>query len=189
MKYLSSNSVFIFTVAFFLLNLCGCKTIYNSEFVQPPVQPVSGPIEIGPEWVEIIPPKPLIPYGKYQNIHILNSDFNHNNLNEYYIDRNLLNLADGRKTKIEAVLYDDVGEIYKLGISGRTIIRTEDDKIVPSGIEFSRYLITETINGREEQNIPDFPADRTYTKLKIRSEINLKCQNIEWVGRNPSLIR
>jgi hypothetical protein len=175
-----------FVIGCFVSTFCGCKTIYKSEFVPIPRQSMSGPIEIGTEWVEIVPPKPLIPYGKYQTIFITNQDFNHKILS--YPEA--LTLLDGQKTKIEAILYDDKGEAYSLEVSRQRVVRSEQDEIVPAGFDLGRVPVeVVTPDGRADLSRPDFPEDRTYTKLRIRSEIVLKCQSIEWTGDNPSWIR
>jgi hypothetical protein len=169
-----------FVIACFVSIFCGCKTIYKSGFVDVPRQPISGPIEIGPDWVEIIPPKPLVPYGTNQQILLGYHNYDLKNLSQ---DKtlNVLNLADGRKTIVEALIYDDEGESYALefgafgGFNG--------------GVYLSRKGEIKW-DGEPNFSHPDysdvrFPIDRTYTKLKIRSEIPLKCEYVFWTGGNP----
>ena len=51
--------------------LCGCDFYYkNMPFVPIPPQTVSGPVEIGSDWIEIIPPEPLRPIVKSQWINL-----------------------------------------------------------------------------------------------------------------------
>lgn len=171
-----SKLIVIFSLFFLVLIFSGCGGIYKSGFVPVPAQPVSGPIEIGPEWVEIIPPAPLKPYGTLQYLVI---GYHEYDKNDYSAGRKgeILNLADGRKTRIEAFLYDDRGESYELQITGTGG--------VGGGISLNRKLKMEVVDGKPEYTLPDFPNDRTYTKLKIQSEIPLKCDRVEWKGSSP----
>lgn len=166
----------LFVLVFFTVISIGCSAIYDSGFVPIPGQPVSGPIEIGSEWVEVIPPKPLIPYGLQQSIVIGYQDYDKNKYSDDFV-WNVLNLADGRKTRIEAFLFDDKGESYELQISGIGGVR--------GGVWFSRRYAEKMVDGKKEYEYQYFPKDRTYTKLRIRSEIPLKCEFIEWRGSTP----
>lgn len=85
-----------------------------------------------------------------------------------------MNLADGRKTRIEAFLYDDQGESYELQIDG-----------VGVGVMFYRKRVPLTSDENSPSPAVPFPIDRTFIKLRMRSEILLKCNYIEWVGSNP----
>ncbi len=171
-----------FLLLFFIIviTLSGCKTIYNSGFVRPPVQPISDSIKIGPEWIEIIPPKPLIPYGKSQYILIGFPFYDRKNYSSDANKGEVLNLADGRKTKIESFIYDEIGNSYELQISG-TGGNIEDGM----GFSLGPKLFVIEKNGSQEYDAIDFPKDQVFTKLKIRSEILLNSDRIEWRGRNP----
>jgi hypothetical protein len=135
--------------------LCGCKTVYKSGFVSVPRQTFSGPIEIGSDWIEIIPPKPLIQYGTYSGIELDYPGYTTVKIDD---KGQLLTTADGKNTRIEAFLFDDKGESYELKVDG------EGSGIVLLNLEI--------------------PTDRTFTKLKIRSETSLKLNRIEWFGNN-----
>lgn len=163
----------LFVLVFFTVISIGCSAIYDSGFVPIPRQPVSGPIEIGSEWVEVIPPKPLIPYGLQQSIVIGNLDYDRGNYSDG-VNGEILNLADGRKTRIEAFLYDDKGENYELQICG-----------AGGTVFFCRKSIVKIVDGKSEYTFPNLPKDRTYTKLRIRSDITLKCEYVEWSGSVP----
>lgn len=152
----------------------GCDFYHkNMPFAPIPPQTVSGPVVIGPEWIEIVPPEPLKPLVKSQWINLGYSGYNNNGYSDPETEDSL-NLADGRKTKIEAFLFDDKGESYELQLAG-----------VGNGVILDRKAKVEIIDGEPRKVILDFPSDRVYTKLKIRSEIPLKCDKIEWIGSKP----
>lgn len=158
------------SILVFALTYSGCSAIYRSGFVSVPRQELSGALTIGSEWIEIIPPAPLKTYGTRQAISVEYSAQGFNYTDDEKGE--ILNLADGRKTKIEAFLYDSQGEEYEL-------------QMIASGFLLGRKWVKENIATTSEYIIPKFPTDRTYTKLKIRSEIPIDCKKIEWIGYNP----
>lgn len=83
-------------------------------------------------------------------------------------------LEDGRRTKIEGFLFDDRGESYELHIVGRG-----------GGIMLRRKISDKTTDAEPDYTSRNFPSDRVFTKLKIRSEIPLKCDKIEWINSKP----
>jgi hypothetical protein len=139
----ASKAIFCLFMLLLLFMFGGCGTIYKTGFVPIPNQPISGPIEIGSEWVEIIPTNAIKPLG-----------FAKSPLNS-----NILLLKDGRTTQIEAFMFDNEGNSHELQISGF------------GGGGFQLYRTNEY-----------FPLDKTYLKLKIRSQIPLKTEGIEWVS-------
>ncbi len=179
MKHIFRMS-WIATACICLLLQSGCGPIYRSGFVQPPRQPISGPVEIGPEWLELTAPEPLIPYGKNQVIVIGFNDYDKNGAS-WNEELELLNLSDGRQTRVEAFIYDDRSEEYSLTISGFGGFN--------GGLWLSRKSEVNWDNVHNASN-PEysdvgFPQDRRYIKLRIRSEIPLKCDFIAWTGTNP----
>jgi hypothetical protein len=163
---LLAKNIIVFSILFSILIFAGCSSIYKTGFFPIPTQEVSGPIVIGPQWIEIIPPKPLIPYGKFQYLRLKFEGYN--KFSEMDPEGVMVELEDKRKTKIEAILFDQTGETYELIISGRG-----------DGIILDRRSNTKT------EIAPDFPNNQTYTKFKIRSEIPLNCEFIKWIGTNP----
>ena len=160
----------------FLLSLIGCETIYRSGFVSVPRQAISDSITISSEWIEIVPPSSLKPYGNFQYVDLecdgyKKFDWKNND------DESILEFADGSTTKIEAFLFDDKGQSYELKVN-----QTSD------GPELTRKG---KIKWSGEPNFSEadyseikFPADSLFTKLKIRSQIPIKCNRIQWVGLN-----
>jgi hypothetical protein len=178
-KFKNSANLKRFTLVLFifLFTIIGsnCQAIYETGFVPIPDQPISDEVEIGSEWVELTPPKPLIPYKSLQEI-VLRFD---NISKESFSDDpsgKVLNLADGRLTRIDAILFDEKGEPYELRIAGTGG--------VGGGIAFARKNKIEVKNENNESSFHDFPTDRIYTKLQIRSEIPIQINKIEWVCYN-----
>ena len=167
---LSAAAVFLVLI----LSVSSCDFYYkNMPFASIPIQPISGSVEIGSDWVEIVPPQPLKPYGdtNWLNLEIIDYEKDNPTNDE---EGKILNLADGRKSKVEAFLYDDKGEGYELQIGGTS-----------TGITFYRKMAINVTDGNPKYKAVRFPVDRTYTKLKIRSEIPLRCNKIEWIGSKP----
>lgn len=153
----------------------GCDFYYrNMPFVSIPTQTISGPITIGSEWIEIIPPEPLRPIVNYQWISLGFYGENKGDFTDQNQKDTALILQDGRKNRIEAFLFDDKGESYELQIVGRG-----------GGIILRRKGEVREENGRFYYSSVNFPTDRVYTKLKIKSEIPLACDKIEWIGSKP----
>ena len=169
MKSKSYKSTFILVI--FTIVLGGCDFYYkNMPFVSVPPQTISGPVTIDSNWVEIIPPEPLRVVAHDPWITLGYLEYSNNGFSDRETEDSL-NLADGRKTKIEGFLFDDKGESYELQLFG-----------VGSGIQIGRKMKIEIVNGKSKNIVLNFPSDRTYTKLRIRSEIPLACDKIEWIN-------
>lgn len=152
----------------------GCNMSYkNVPFVSIPAQPISGAVEIGGDWKEIVPPQPLEPLGATNWISLGYTgykDFKSVRVNK----ENILELADGRSTKVEGFLVDDQGQSYELELN-----QTSD------GPRLYKKGAMKMVDGKPDYSETMFPADRQFTKLKIRSDIALKLDKIEWIGSNP----
>lgn len=156
----------IFTL-FMVLALGGCAQIYQTGLVPIPAQPISGPVEIGPEWIEITPPKPLQVYAS-AFITIRGIDYDSKKMHLAVPDPPVY-LKDGRVTQIDAVLFDDKGESYELSISA-----------LGNGIDFTRKPADIRKVGERFRWTPvAFPEDRRYTKLRLKSDIPVRCSQIE----------
>lgn len=170
----------ILLVLLLAISLDGCKAIYNTGFVPIPLQEVSGPVEIGPEWIEIVPPEPLIPYGWSQQF-VLGLDENQRtNIEGMELDGKTITLKDGREIQLEAILFDDRGKSYELRISG---YGGNIEGI--SGIWLGLKPGPSEGSGDQKQEYEKPPSDRTYTKLKIKSTIPIKFNRIGWSGSVP----
>ncbi len=167
------NIKFVFVLAVLAFVSSGCDFYYrNMPFVPIPPQTISGPVVIGSEWVEVVPPKPLSPLGSTNWISLGYSEYEEGRYAEG--DGKTLNLVDGRVTRIEALLFDDRGEIYELEVS-----RTSN------GPQLHRKGKVKILNGVPDYSETKFPSDRVFVRLKIRSEISLDCSKIEWQGSKP----
>lgn len=138
-------------------------------------QIISESIEIGTEWKEIVPATPLRSTSLHQNISLKMPDsiWREATWDETDPKRQTLKYQDGKSGKIEAILFDDKGVSYELQINGKG-----------GGFELGRPVKARNPN-EPPSNEPDFPKDRTYIKLKIRSDIPLKLDKIVWTGYNP----
>ncbi|MBC7798066.1 MAG: hypothetical protein H7Z37_14425 [Pyrinomonadaceae bacterium] len=166
-------------VIFCVSIISGCDALYRTGFVPIPNQPISGQIVIGKEWLELVPSQPLKPFGVGNGIVLKNVGYKKGIKAGDRIwseDQTTLFLEDGRATKIEAFLFDDKGESYELriggvgGASNVVELSTTAVHIIKNG---------ELIELKKAQPILD---DRTYNKLKIRSEIPINCDGIDWVS-------
>lgn len=156
----------IFSLFVFVLLASGCQTIYDTGFVPIPEQSIAGPLKIGPEWTEIIPPKPLVPYGFQNSVWV--RYFNYQNNPSWSEDLKSLYLKDGRKTRVDVFLYDEDGKEYEFRISGTGG--------AGGGVHFSYF---------REDNSVMLPKDKVYTKIRLRSEIELDCEKIGFYSRVP----
>ncbi|MDQ6787990.1 MAG: hypothetical protein M3033_14385 [Acidobacteriota bacterium] len=152
----------------------GCEKIMEKA-VTTQGQQISGAIDVGSDWVEITPPAPLKSTASIQHVSLKMPEavWRSADWDERDKERKTLKYADGRSGRIEAVLYDDKGEGYELYISGKG-----------GGFDLARKLPARNLN-EPPRTEPDFPADRLFTKLKIRSEVPLHLEKIEWVGYDP----
>lgn len=167
------NVKFVFVLAVFAIILGGCDFYYrNMPFVPIPPQTISGPVEIGSGWIDIVPSKPLSPLGSTNWISLGYNGYEKGKYSEG--DGKFLNLADGRTTRIEAFLFDDKGEMYELEVS-----RTSN------GPQLHKKGKVKILNGVPDYSETKFPNDRVFVRLKIRSELPLMCSKIEWQGSKP----
>lgn len=147
-------------------NGCGIFEVFQS--LTPTYQAISGPVEIGTEWVEITPPAPLksVQSQQYVSVTMKGAD-------TWEQDLKTVKYKDGRKGKIEAFLFDEKGQSYELEIGG-----------IGGGVDLARKLPPRTPDSPPRVG-PDFPHDRAYTRLRIRSEVAFRSEKIEWVCMTP----
>jgi hypothetical protein len=133
-------------------------------------QPISGPIDIGAEWTEITPPKPLRAIS-FSNCLIVKAQ----GLDEIPDNYRSVKFPDGSTGKIEARLYDEKGnavefDYYVWNNKNVVTIRKKGTRHPMDG-------------GTPDAN-PDFPYGTTFVKVQIRSDVQLHCDSVEWRGRN-----
>lgn len=146
----------------------GCVIYEMYESSSPAYQPISGAVEIGTDWVEITPPTPLksVQSQQYVSVEMKGADM-------WEEDLKTVKYKDGRKGKIEAFLFDEKGQSYELEIGG-----------ISGGVNLARKLPPRTPDAPPRVE-PDFPRDRLYTRLRIRSEVPIRSEKIEWVCTTP----
>lgn len=144
-------------------------------FLKNKSQPISNAIEIGQDWQEIIPPEPLKSKTsiQYVSLRMPENVWRNADWDEADTSHQTLKYADGTRGRIEATLFDEKGEAYALQINAKG-----------GGFDLGRKLPPRNLN-EPPKHIPDFPPDRVYTKLKIRSDVTLRLDKIEWTGYNP----
>jgi hypothetical protein len=128
------------------------------------IQPISGPIDIGKEWIEIVPPKPLKALGSYIVVKAKGLDEGPDRYRS-------VKFPDGSIGKIEARLYDDKGQIVDFDCYSWMITNIKMLNIWKKGTKLG-----------ENVPIPDFPRDTRFVKAQIRSDVQLHCDSIEWEG-------
>ncbi|MFT7288128.1 MAG: hypothetical protein ACI87W_002243 [Halieaceae bacterium] len=121
-------------------------------------QPVSGPITLGTEWIEIVPPKPLKVTKNEQAIRIELPGSADMQL------QNTIELSDGRRLQIEAEVVDDQGTTYDLALGG--VAATKHAFFYRAG---------------DYPAGPDYPVDRTIVKLRLRSNASADVDEIRWI--------
>jgi hypothetical protein len=131
-------------------------------------QPISGPIDIGKEWIEIVPPKPLkaISYFNYIVVEA-------KGLNGGPDPYRSIKFPDGSTGKIEARLYDDKGNVVDFDYY--IWHNLTDLTIRKKGTRFPE-------DGGPSILSEDFPDNPRFVKAQIRSDVQLHCDSIHWKG-------
>lgn len=145
------------------------------NFLSSQPQIISESIEINSDWKEIVLSVPLESKNLRQNVSLKmpESIWREAIWDESDPKRQTLKYGDGKSGKIEAILYDNKGETYELQINGKG-----------GGFDLGRPVKPRNPND-PPNNQPDFPTDRVYTKLRIRSDVPLRLDKIEWRGYDP----
>lgn len=124
----------------------------------PADQPVSGPIELGAGWTEVVPPAPLVVSRDEQAIRLQLAGIEDIDLD------NTLELADGGRVVVDAEVVDDAGTVYPL---------------VLAAVSGQRHAFF--YRAGERPPGPDYPTDRKIVKLRLRSEPALTVEEIRWI--------
>lgn len=167
-----NTAIFIISVIFFIVfSTISCEMIFLSS--QPQV--ISESIEIGTDWKEIVPASPLKSKNLHQSVSLKmpESIWREATWDESDPKRQTLKYGDGKRGKIEAILYDNKGESYELQINAKG-----------GGFDLGRPVKPRNPD-EPPRNEPDFPVDTVFTKLRIRSDVPLRLDKIEWTGYNP----
>lgn len=134
-------------------------------------QPISEIIEIGPEWKEVTAPEPLRSVARIQKVSVRTEGVA--TLEQNDDGRAILRFTNGESGRIEATLIDDRGAEYELQIVG----------IGGAGGGVYLGIKHDLREGSDPPaSEPDFPRDRNYPKLRIRSDVRIQCDKIEWIS-------
>jgi hypothetical protein len=141
--------------------LSGGRTVFNEL---PDKREIHGAIELGTEWVEINPKPPMESSQQVQYVGL-----KLDNVKDWdEKDKKKLLLTDGSVLSIEVELSDERGNKYSL-------VPNRIGKYVEFGKDKSDIPLS-----APPSNEPDFPQDRVYTKVRIRSERPVKCEQVIW---------
>jgi hypothetical protein len=117
------------------------------------------------EWTEIDIDPSVTPAKRAQYINL--------RINDFKVDRNSnsfdIKLPDGKIVAPEIELYDEFGQSFEFHHSGFAMKAYDDVTFTP---------------GPSNQMVK-LPADRKYTKLRIRSDIPFSCDQIYWRDYHP----
>jgi hypothetical protein len=153
--------------------LLGCERIFNTVVAEP-AQSIAGKTNLGPEWSTIQAPRALESKRDKQQVSIhLASELNGGVAFDPDDKTNTsLKLKDGRVIKLEAELIDNKGIAYLMRVGG-----------VGTAIFLVRATPPRDVSKPPDAG-PDFPKDREYTTLKIKSSSPISVEKIEWLCFN-----
>ena len=141
--------------------LSGGRTVFNEL---PDTREIHGSVEIGTDWIEITPQPPMESSQQFQYV-----GFKLANIKDWdKEDKKKLSLPDGSTILIQVELNDEHGNKYLL-------VPTRIGKYIEFGKDKSSIPLS-----APPSNEPDFPTDRVYTKVRIRSDRPIKCEQVVW---------
>jgi hypothetical protein len=166
----------LFFIIFLSTLVSGCdSSIQASLFAKNPIR-ISSEIEIGPtaKKIELQPALQANFFHHHVLLNVQQKQLKDVQAKERGGQEPVVTFADGRKTKIEATLIDDRGRSYPLraSFSSAGIIMVKPEGLLR---DFKEPPTSQ----------PDFPPDRKFTQLILRSELPIGLLSIEWVGNNP----
>lgn len=125
-------------------------------------QPVSGPITLAGEWRTITPPEPLRVGGKLEQRLCLDIG----TTRDVDFEKGVVVLDNGQRHSLEGEVVDDRGTAHTLRLA-------EQGRVVC----LSRAAI--------KPNTPDFPANLTIIRVRLRSEPALQVAEVRWHSYDP----
>ena len=148
----------ILSVSFSVIMLTQSSCLRDSYEVK-----ISGPVTIGSEWIEFRP-EPLLRADK--DFHVVRLDLEPPFKDDFYDQGNGSNkgagilMPDGEVINPEIEIIDQSGNVYKLVYAG------------------SRRTFSPIYN---RPSPGEFPRDREYKTVRIRSPKQIKCKAIYWL--------
>jgi hypothetical protein len=112
-------------------------------------------LNISADWIELTPQPPLKAEKRSQYLQILVDGYKRDDK-----DRNWIRLPDGTIVTPEVEILDEYGKVYNLHPSS----------LVSSGVGFTGNFAPRS----------SFPQDRSYTKVRIRSDEPFEASKIIW---------
>jgi hypothetical protein len=155
----------LLTMAF---NFSGCGIFGELKTIFSAPQKISGKVKIDGNWIEIIPPEPLPSTAGKHLVAVTTVAVR--GYDETDKTGQTLKFEDGESGQVEAILFDDRGNEYQLGV------------VAVGGKAGGFYLGKIHDSGKRQADEPDFPHERTYNKLKIRSDVAFAAEKIEWTA-------
>jgi len=129
--------------------------MYKSKSVN---QVVATDVLVSPEWTEITPGSSMKVNRQIQAVVLIIDDYRHNASDKIW----QIKLPDGTVVKPEVQIFDEYGNVYDLHDSGRS---NHDINFTP-------------------KSSAEFPEDRNYTKIRIRSDKPFQISKVIWRNRN-----
>jgi len=116
------------------------------------------------EWAEINIQPPVKPVNRFQAIYLRPVNFK--------VDREAKNfdikLSDGKVVEPEIEIYDEFGNVFQLHKSGFAMSWKDDVEFTPGNNTYT-----------------ELPTNRTYTRIRIRSDLPFGYERIKWIDYNP----
>lgn len=132
----------------------------------PTEQLISGPVNITQHWIKLSPPVPLRSEQSLQQVFI-----ELNGITAVDLKNGIVTFENNEKVKIEAEVLDEFGKVYKLipsGYGGRGgLYLARESTVLPDDMQ-PRFG-------------PDFPDDRVYKEVRIRSDKEMTVDKVLWI--------
>ena len=129
--------------------------IYESKSVD---QVVATDVLVSSEWTEITPDSLMKVNRQIQSLVFVIDGYKHDVSDKIW----QIKLPDGTVVKPEVQIFDEYGNVYCLQDSGRS---NNDINFTPEGTA-------------------EFPKDKNYTKIRIRSDKPFQVSKVIWQNRN-----
>lgn len=158
-----SKGVLIFGTCLVVVGLAVAVLASFKTFSLTPVQrDVALNFTVTPEWQEIVPQAPLTVSRSRQTVYLMIDGFDREIGNPGWD----IKMPDGSVTKPEIQIVDDSGNVYDL--SARSWAGSS------AGFSLAKPMGA----------VSDLPLDRTYPKIRIRSNAGFTCSKIIWDNKN-----
>jgi hypothetical protein len=127
----------------------------------PSDRPIAKDVRVSQEWIEIQIDPPLKPSHRSQSVNLRIAEFQHDHNSNSSFD---IRLPDGSVIAPEIELYEEDGNRFAMRHGG-----------------FSSKIYEDIVFRLSH----DLPADRSFTKVRIRSEVPFACEQIYWRDYDP----